>query len=590
MMNNELNHMLNQLRMRRKFVNEECIQAKITLLNDYMLKSSLKACVVGVSGGIDSALTIAILDKASQQKNSPIQKIISVLMPVFKTDGARNQEVALARGQLAANKFNTQCVIADLSSSHANLKYTIDHALQLNGDAWASGQLVSYLRTPSLYYITSLLFQQNLPAIVCGTTNRDEGGYIGYFGKAADGMVDLQLISDLHKSEVVSLSRYLHVPEEIIMAEPTGDIYDGRNDEQLIGVPYDFIELYTLYLTLVSKREREDLYRFLGDESRHQFECWKDRLDILNRECAHKYMGGGSQSIHLDVYERAVPGGWEASCDQSPVVDHSVFINEFHFHPQIINQLGDKKVTDISQENIASVESASLLHGLLTPSECTQLLGELNKQEWVPVGMNGYLKDYRPGKDIIGSYRASAYNEVLADIIWQRLIPAIPLIRIMYDNTPTDWDECRVWRAMGINPLMRFISYVNGGLLVPHYDAPYVYHNRKRTLMSLVIYLTDHQENVGGSTRFIIDPQMSLPLADRQYQDWTVAACEHQVLASIAPKVGSGILFDHRMLHDSEMLNHHEKKMILRTDLIFEKCGVLDQRKITVSKPLGLAS
>lgn len=256
-MHHDLSKILSTLRAKRQFNIEKCVQAKTILLNDYMRQSKLKACIVGVSGGIDSAATLALIWKAAQEKDSPIERIIAVLMPMFVSEGATNQDVALMRGREVADAFNAQAVCVDLSSSHTELKNVVDSAVGIHGDAWAAGQLVSYLRTPALFYLTSLLTQEGFPAIVCGTTNRDEGGYIGYFGKAADGMVDLQLISDLHKSEIFAISEFLGVPDSILSAAPTGDIYDGRTDEQLIGVPYDFIELYTLYLTIKDKDEKK---------------------------------------------------------------------------------------------------------------------------------------------------------------------------------------------------------------------------------------------------------------------------------------------------------------------------------------------
>jgi NAD+ synthase (glutamine-hydrolysing) len=93
--------------------------------------------------------------------------------------------------------------------------------MNVQGKPWAAGQLAPYLRTPTLYYLTSLLTQEGMKAVVCGTTNRDEGAYLGFFGKASDGMVDLQLIADLHKSEVYALGKLLAVPEKILTRTPT---------------------------------------------------------------------------------------------------------------------------------------------------------------------------------------------------------------------------------------------------------------------------------------------------------------------------------------------------------------------------------
>jgi NAD+ synthetase len=586
MKNNELNHMLAQLRMRRKFDVEECLQAKIALLNDYFRKSNLKACVVGVSGGVDSALALALVQKAAQENDSPIQKIVAALLPVFASNGASNQDVALERGREVARTFDIECALVDLTSSHQELKNTVDRAVQTKGNAWAAGQLVSYLRTPALFYLTSLLAQQQLPAIVCGTTNRDEGSYIGYFGKAADGMVDLQVISDLHKSEVFALSKYLGVPESVLTAEPTGDIYDGRNDEQLIGAPYDFIELYTLFMTLLELAEQEQWRNALSQEARNQFEKWSVRLDTLNKQCAHKYLGG-SPSVHLDVYERAVPGGWEKPKASLPPVDHSTFVNEFNLDPEFIKALQGELPSSIQKEVIPIEDVAYLMHGLLNAQECAALLANLERQEWVPVGTNGYLQDYQPGINQIGSYRASCYSKEFADHLWLRLLPYLSVVRVMDTNTATDWDGCPVWRAVGVSSLMRFIRYPEGGALVPHYDAPYIYNDERRTLMSVIVYLTNSKGAVGGVTRFIADPERQRPLAERNYNDWNRFAKEKEVLCSISPNSGTALIFDHRILHDSEVLSEGAPKIILRTDIIFEQCGLSGGKNLTSSKPLG---
>src|SRR5213075_1289727 len=131
---------------------------------------------------------------------------------------------------------------------------------------------------------------------VVGTTNRDEGAYLGFFGKASDGMVDLQPISDLHKSEVRALARHLGVPDDVVDAVASGDVHDGRNDEQMIGASYDEVEAFL--------RLRE-----LGLDPAL---CGARALAAIERQHAtnrHKY-AVGSPAVHLDVMPRGVPGGW----------------------------------------------------------------------------------------------------------------------------------------------------------------------------------------------------------------------------------------------------------------------------------------
>ena len=232
-----------------------------------------------------------------------------MLLPVFSKEGATNQDQAVERGKLICRFFGIKPVIIDLTSSHQTVKNTVDKNLSIKGEDWASGQLVSYIRTPALYYISSLLSEKNLPAIICGTTNRDEGAYLGYFGKASDGMVDLQIISDIHKSEVYKIAELLNIPQEIINTVPSGDMYDGRSDEQVFGATYDFVELFLLLKSIQDKKTVDSIKQKWTINAKKQFIVLSKRLEKLHNYNLHKYLRGSS-SIHLDIYERKVPGGW----------------------------------------------------------------------------------------------------------------------------------------------------------------------------------------------------------------------------------------------------------------------------------------
>lgn len=131
---------------------------------------------------------------------------------------------------------------------------------------------------------------------------------MGYFGKASDGMVDLQIISDIHKSEVYQLAKILKVPDSTIKAVPTGDMFDHRTDEQVFGTTYDFVELYLHYLTLTKSSKKQIINR-LSAPAQKQFQILANRVEALHHYNAHKYLVD-SPSVHLDIYFRIVPGGW----------------------------------------------------------------------------------------------------------------------------------------------------------------------------------------------------------------------------------------------------------------------------------------
>lgn len=315
-LNPALMNSLYQIRRARHFVETDYLNEKISKLNQYMQRFNLKSCVVAVSGGIDSAVTLGIVHKASQVKDSPIQKIAAVSLPIFSEAGATNQDVTLERGREIANSFGLPLTKINLTQSHKDMKQAVDKSFGVVGQGWATGQLVAYTRTPALYYITSLLAEMGLPGIVCGTTNRDEGAYLGYFGKASDGMVDIQVISDIHKSEVYKLAKILGVPKCVTNAVPTGDMYDGRIDEEVFGATYAFVELYINYLALEDKSEFDKNKAEWPILARRQFNELSKRIEKLHNYNIHKYLVG-SPSVHLDIYERAVPGGWTKSHAQS---------------------------------------------------------------------------------------------------------------------------------------------------------------------------------------------------------------------------------------------------------------------------------
>lgn len=597
-----LHDILQVLRQRRGFDVETCLKAKETLIHQYFKHSVLKAAVIGVSGGVDSAVALALMVRASRSMEQPLKSIVAALLPYFIKTGTSNQQQATERGMEVAKHYGATVAMVDLSTSHETLKAKADQAMGIEGDDWAAGQLVSYLRTPALFYLTSLLTQQDQPAMLIGTTNRDEGGYIGYFGKAADAMVDLQILSDLHKSEVFALARALDVPESVLAAAPTGDIYDGRTDEQLIGVPYDFIELYSLLLSLVDQELRQSLLDRLDSNAMEQYRDWQAKLDQLNKQNAHKY-AAGSVAIHLDVYERAVPGGWRQDIDARQLLKASKaggFVNEIQIDPAILatiktNTSAYKRTSHIASNTSKSAiaqygPSAFVVDNLLSAGECQMMLDHLDKLSWTAVGQNGMLKDYQAERDTVGSHRATLYNEQLASYLYTRLTPVLPAVRVMEQHTPADWDGSPVWRAVAVSPLMRFIKYQAGGLLVPHYDAPFDYYDGKRTLMSMVVYLTASTSKNGGATRFIKDPQTVppvVPLEQRDYSDWQRLSRPDEIIASLYPQPGSAILMDHRVLHDGQELTDGTK-IIMRTDIVFERCGLAPHLLPGASKPLGL--
>jgi NAD+ synthase (glutamine-hydrolysing) len=280
-LNDELNRELAWVRKRRGFNAKEWIDKKTDLFNEYMTRSGLKACVVNLSGGVDSACTLGLMLHASKKAGSPIKRVVGIAQPIHST--AAIWKRALECGQ----QMGAEVITVDQSDLHTQLCQKVEEAIQIPGQDFARGQLRSYMRTPVGFFVAQLISQSGNPCIVVGTGNLDEDGYLFYFCKAGDGVADVQLIADLHKSEVFAVSKELNVPTSILVAPPSADLWAGQTDENELGFTYDFIELYTEYLRFDEKTKQEMMAR-LSEDSVKMFHDLAGKADVIHRRNKHK--------------------------------------------------------------------------------------------------------------------------------------------------------------------------------------------------------------------------------------------------------------------------------------------------------------
>eukprot|EP01064_Diplonema_japonicum_P024852 TRINITY_DN3560_c2_g4_i1.p1 TRINITY_DN3560_c2_g4~~TRINITY_DN3560_c2_g4_i1.p1 ORF type:complete len:291 (+),score=80.92 TRINITY_DN3560_c2_g4_i1:57-929(+) len=281
----DLKAKLEEYRTKRAFDPAKWTEDKCAKFNKYMKDCGLKACVCSVSGGVDSAVTLALCTHAKKQEGSVIQRVAGLCQPIHSSDWA------LARGKENITACGAEEMVADQTELHTQLAAIVEKAANIEGKAFAKGQLRSYMRAPTQYYVAQLMSQEGAPCIVMGTGNQDEDGYLAYFCKAGDGVVDVQLISDLHKSEVFKVGRYLKVPENTLQAAPSADLWDGQTDEDELGFTYDFIEMFTgLYLPM-NEEGQAAFKASLSKEGLEQFEDWSAKAVAVHKRNSHKIGG-----------------------------------------------------------------------------------------------------------------------------------------------------------------------------------------------------------------------------------------------------------------------------------------------------------
>jgi len=197
-------------------------------LKDYYYRYAIKAFVVGVSGGIDSAVVSTLC--AETELPTYI-----LTMPLHSKEG--NTKLSDAHAKALMKKYsNVRVVNIDLSNTYESLLFDIDQDFVNN--KLANANTKSRLRMVSLYQVAG-----SVGGIVVGTGNKVEDYGVGFYTKYGDGGVDIAPIADLYKTEVWELGEFLGVDERICDAPPTDGLWDdGRKDEDQIGASYEQLE------------------------------------------------------------------------------------------------------------------------------------------------------------------------------------------------------------------------------------------------------------------------------------------------------------------------------------------------------------
>ncbi|SDR67382.1 NAD+ synthase [Polaribacter sp. KT25b] len=209
---------------------EKVAEYIINWLKEYATNAKVNGFVVGVSGGIDSALTSTLCAKTGLPT-------LCVEMPIHQAAS----QVSRAEEHIAQLKkrfSNVSEARVDLTSTFEDFKNavpSIENSAKLD---LSLANTRARLRMTTLYYFAGI---EGL--LVAGTGNKVEDFGVGFYTKYGDGGVDLSPIADLMKSEVYKLAAYLEVPNSIQKAQPTDGLFgDSRTDEDQIGASYDELE------------------------------------------------------------------------------------------------------------------------------------------------------------------------------------------------------------------------------------------------------------------------------------------------------------------------------------------------------------
>ncbi len=201
---------------------QEIYEQLVKGLQKYFKKSGLLRATLGVSGGVDSSLTLKLAVDALGA-----DKITAISMPEAGVSSHKNI--------LHAKKLSEACGVTFYSVPLNPLLVSFGH-LPWKPSTLARQNLKARIRMVLLYH-----YANSENALVLGTSNRSEM-LLGYGTKYGDFAADIEVLGDLYKDEVFALADYVGLPREIIEKAPTAELYPGQTDESELGASYSELD------------------------------------------------------------------------------------------------------------------------------------------------------------------------------------------------------------------------------------------------------------------------------------------------------------------------------------------------------------
>lgn len=245
---------------------QEIIEHIVNWLSNYIDSTGLKGFTVGVSGGIDSAVTSTLCAKTGR-------RVIALNMPIHQ---ARDQEDRSGEHikWLQSNFDNVTGIDMNLTPVFDSIKTHFPDNIQ---DGLTMANTRSRLRMMTLY-----AFASHHKMLVAGTGNKVEDFGVGFYTKYGDGGVDISPIADLMKTQVYTIGKAFGVTPSILSAAPTDGLWeDNRTDESQIGASYEELEWAMQYLEKAPEKRPEpdsrqrkviEIYQGFHTANRHKMD------------------------------------------------------------------------------------------------------------------------------------------------------------------------------------------------------------------------------------------------------------------------------------------------------------------------------
>jgi len=229
-------------------------------IKTYVESAGCSSVVLGLSGGVDSAVCTVLCQEALGKNN-----VQCIFLPDGTTPALDRTHV-----KLFVNTFHVKCKEIEIAPFVTSFQKAFEHKKRIT---------LANIK-PRVRMILLYEFANETNSLVCGTSNKSEI-LVGYFTKYGDGGVDFQPLGDVYKTQIFQLASYLKIPPPIIKKPPTAGLWVGQTDEKELRMSYQTLDqiLYGLEL----KMDVDEL-QHISHASKSQIE----RIRILRMKSQHK--------------------------------------------------------------------------------------------------------------------------------------------------------------------------------------------------------------------------------------------------------------------------------------------------------------
>ncbi len=218
---------------------EQAVNVLTIFIHEEVRRTGLSKAIIGLSGGVDSALSTYLSVRALGAEN------VHVLMMPYRTSSPES----LSDSEAVVKDLGISSEIFSIASIADTFFSQTENALGPM-ERMRRGNVMARLRMIALYDRS-----QATDALVIGTSNKTES-LLGYTTMYGDNASAINPLGDLYKTQVWQLAKYVGVPEQIVSKPPSADLWPGQTDESELGVTYHEIDELLFYM--IDLRERDD--------------------------------------------------------------------------------------------------------------------------------------------------------------------------------------------------------------------------------------------------------------------------------------------------------------------------------------------